>query len=247
MLTQPQPYLRCLQAVEKPIFEEHTMLNLQLRYLLECPGNFDSNSKPTSKTMETLFALMFSYRLVDLFAHHAAVGGSRSLVVPKNPSLPTSVKLEVSPLMQSDSVDLITVPKHWKHLEDMSKLITVAQRHIGNLLSNIPTPTPAFTAPTNLIKQLVDIESKKIGIKILQNVILAALALAWIRSAPFQQTMGSMQRVIKDSDLQLPDSTDVIISPDAYVLCETLGLPLIFVSHQGRSCRTRISSDCGTR
>jgi hypothetical protein len=81
-----------------------------------------------------------------------------------------------------------------------------------------PVTTPAFTVPTNLLKRLLDIKYKKIGMKILQNVILAAVALAWIRSAPFERTMGSMQRVIKDSDLQLPDAS---IASDIYVICET--------------------------
>lgn len=99
-------------------------------------------------------------------------------------------------------------------MQDLSTLITGAQRQITNLPFTSPTTTPAFNVPTSLLKQLADIESKKIGMKILQNVILAAVALAWIRSSPFEQTMGSMQRVIKDSDLQLPDSTDMILAND---------------------------------
>ena len=106
MLTTSQPYLKCLQAVEKSIFTDHTQLNLQLRSAMKCPDVFNSAIVPTTKTRETLFALMFSYRLVDRFAHHAGVGGSRSVAVAKDPTLPASAKLEVSQLTPSDSVDL---------------------------------------------------------------------------------------------------------------------------------------------
>ena len=99
-------------------------------------------------------------------------------------------------------------------MQDLSTLITGAQRQITTLPFTSLTMTPAFSVPTSLLQQLVDLESKKIGMKILQNVILAAVTLAWIRSSPFEQTMGSMQRVIKDSDLQLPDSTDMILAND---------------------------------
>jgi len=90
-----QPFLKCLQAVERPIFNDHTLLNFQLRVAMKCPDDFKSATAPTTKTYEALFALMSSYRLVDLFAHHAGIGSSRSVVVPKNPTLPTSAKLEV--------------------------------------------------------------------------------------------------------------------------------------------------------
>jgi hypothetical protein len=75
--------------------QSYVTLNPALDSMLAAIQKTNSN-QPTTKTMEIHYALLFSYRIIDVMAFYGGVSFSPRRTHPKNPALPTFKRVKVN-------------------------------------------------------------------------------------------------------------------------------------------------------
>ena len=92
--------------------------------------------------------------------------------------------------------------KHWDKMYDIRQLLTFAKSVLDEPVAPSEPSSSATSPHLRLLRQLLKVQSRKKGLKIVQNVLLASLAIASIQATPLSE--------IKESTINLPDAAQAL-------------------------------------
>jgi hypothetical protein len=91
-------------------------------------------------------------------------------------------------------------------MSNVLKLLSFTKSVLGEPLAPLEPQSPATSPRLRLLRQLLKIQSRKKGLKIIQNVLLAALSLASVQDIPLSE--------IKESTINLPDAAQAMLAKE---------------------------------
>jgi len=89
-------------------------------------------------------------------------------------------------------------------MHDILHLLTFAKSALNEPGAPLEPSSEATSPHLRMIRQLLKVQSRKKGLKIIQNVLLASLALASIQATPLSE--------IKESTINFPHAEQVILA-----------------------------------
>lgn len=91
-------------------------------------------------------------------------------------------------------------------MSDVLQLLSFAKSVLGEPLAPLEPQSSASSPHLRLLRQLLNVQSRKKGLKIIQNILLASLALASVQATPLSE--------VKENSINLPDAAQEILAKE---------------------------------